>query len=73
MRFPSKVTLYKESSLAKMPIILRKLEKNDMTPRELYGKVKKKVSGGQEFTEILGSLYAMRKIEEKEGMIHYVG
>ena len=73
MRFPSKVTLYKESSLAKMPIILRKLEKNDMTPRELYGKVKKKVSGAQEFTEILGSLYAMRKIEEKEGMIHYVG
>lgn len=73
MRFPSKVTLYKESSLAKMPIILRKLEKNDMTPRELYGKVKKKVSGVQEFTEILGSLYAMRKIEEKEGRIHYVG
>ena len=73
MRFPSKVTLYKESSLAKMPIILRKLEKNDMTPRELYGKVKQKVSGVQEFTEILGSLYAMRKIEEKEGMIHYVG
>lgn len=73
MRFPSKVTSYKESSLAKMPIILRELEKDDMTPKELYGKVKKKVSGVQEFTEILDSLYAMRKIEEKEGAIHYVG
>lgn len=73
MRFPSKVTSYKESSLAKMPIILQQLEKNDMTQKELYGKVKKKVSGVQEFTEILDSLYAMRKIEEKEGAIHYVG
>jgi hypothetical protein len=73
MRFPSKVTAYKESSIAKIPIILRELEKNDMTPKELYSKVKKKVSGVQEFTEILDSLYAMRKIEEKEGSIHYVG
>ena len=64
MKFPSKVTPYKESSIAKMPAILEKLEKCDMTPKEL--------SGIQEFIELLDSLYAMRKIDEKEGTIYYV-
>ena len=71
MKFPSKVTPYKESSIAKMPVILNALEKCDMTPKELYGKVKNKMSGIQEFIELLDSLYAMRKIDEKEGAIHY--
>lgn len=30
MKFPSKVTSYKESSLALFPVILKQLEKKDM-------------------------------------------
>lgn len=71
MRFPSKVTPYKESSVAKFPAILMLLEKADISPSELYGKVRKnKVRDIGEFTEILGSLYAMGKIELTGGLIH---
>lgn len=41
MKIPSKVTPYKESTIAKFPIILSLLEQNDMTPNGLYAKVKK--------------------------------
>ena len=39
MKVPSKVTPYKESTIAKFPIVLSLLEKGDMTPKELYAKV----------------------------------
>lgn len=73
MKFPSKVTSYKESTIAKFPVALNYLEKNDMMPSELYKKMKNKVSGIQEFLEILDSLYALNKIELVEGVLHYVG
>lgn len=41
MRFPSKVTSYKVSTIALFPVILIQLEKKDLTPSELYKKVKK--------------------------------
>lgn len=72
MKFPSKVTSYKESSLALFPAILNHLEKKDMTPSELYKKTKKKVAGIQEFLEILDCLYALNKIELEGGVLHYV-
>lgn len=73
MKFPSKVTSYKESTIAVFPIVLSQLEKKDMTPSELYIKVKNKVSGVQEFMEILDSLYALNKIELDGEVLHYVG
>lgn len=73
MKFPSKVTSYKESTIAIFPIVLSHLEKKDMTPSELYKKVKNKVSGIQEFMEILDSLYALNKIELVGEVLHYVG
>ena len=36
MKIPSKVTPYKESTIAKFPVVLAILEKGDMTPTELY-------------------------------------
>ena len=72
MKFPSKVTTYKESSLAIFPVILKQLEKKDMTPSELYKKTKTKVAGIQEFLEILDCLYALNKIELEGGTLHYV-
>jgi hypothetical protein len=73
MKFPSKVTSYKESTIAKFPVVLNYLEKKDMMPSELYRKVENKVSGIQEFMQILDSLYALNKIELVGGVLHYVG
>lgn len=73
MKFPSKVTSYKESSIYLFPVVLKHLEKSDMKPVELYKKMKSKVSGIQEFIEILDSLYALKKIELIGEVLHYVG
>lgn len=72
MRFPNKVTSYKESSIALFPVILGQLENNDMTPSRLYSKVKGKMDI-REFAEILDCLYALGKIELQEEALHYVG
>lgn len=72
MRYPSKVTTYKESSIAVFPIVLGYLEAQDLTPSELFKKVRNKVSGIQEFSDILDCLYALNKIELVGEDIHYV-
>ena len=53
MKYPSKVTTYKESSLPLLPATLEQLEKKPMTPGELYKKMKNKVGSLNEFMEIL--------------------
>ena len=74
MKIPSKVTPYKESTIAKFPIVLSLLEIGDMTPKELYAKVmKSKIKDIREFVEVLDCLYAMNKIEMREEVLHYVG
>ncbi|MBP1584188.1 MAG: hypothetical protein ILP17_00665 [Lachnospiraceae bacterium] len=73
MKFPSKVTPYKESIIAKFPIVLEKLEKKDMAPGELYKIVKNKVADIKEFMDIMDSLYALNKIELDGEVVRYVG
>ncbi len=74
MKVPSKVTPYKESTIAKFPVVLSILEKGDMSPNELYSKVKRsKIKDITEFVEVLDCLYAMNKIEMREEVLHYVG
>lgn len=74
MKMPNKVTPYKESSIAKFPVVLALLEKEDMTPSELFSKVKKnKIQNIDEFVEIIDCLYAMHKIEIDGEVLHYVG
>lgn len=74
MKMPNKVTPYKESSIAKFPVILALLEKEDMTPSELFSKVKKnKIHNIDEFVEIIDCLYALSKIEIDGEMLHYAG
>ena len=43
MKFPNKITTYKESSLPKMIVILNELEKGDLSIDFLYENVKKKI------------------------------
>ena len=72
MKMPNKVTPYKESSIAKFPIVLALLEKEDMTPSELFSKVKKnKIQNIDEFVEIIDCLYAMHKIGIDGEVLHY--
>ena len=74
MKMPNKVTPYKESSIAKFPVILAFLEKEDMTPSELFWRVKKdKIQNIDEFVEIIDCLYAMHKIEIDGEVLRYVG
>ena len=74
MKVPSKVTPYRESIIAKFPIVLSQLEKKDMTPNELYAKmIKSKIKDIREFVEVLDCLYAMNKIEIRGEVLHYVG
>ena len=74
MKMPSKVTPYKESIIAKFPVILTILEKEDLSPTELYGKVRKsKIKDITEFVEVMECLYAMNKIELRKEVLHYVG
>lgn len=73
MKFPSKVTPYKESSIARFPIILKLLEKSDMSPIEMYSSVKKsKIKDIVEFVDILDCLFAMGKIEVRGELLYYV-
>ena len=75
MKFPSKVTSYKDSILVKFPMILSYLEAEDMKPEALYKKVKSKVIDIGEFLEILDCLYALGRVEiiGERGLLHYVG
>ena len=74
MKMPNKVTPYKESSIAKFPVILELLEKKNMTPSELFSKVRKnKIQSIDEFVEIIDCLYAMHKIETDGEVLRYVG
>lgn len=75
MKFPNKVTPYKESILAKFPVVLIALKNEDMNPVRLFAKVKSKVTDVGEFIEILDCLYAMGKIEllDEGEVLHYVG
>lgn len=74
MKMPNKVTPYKESSIAKFPVVLSLLEKADMTPSEMFSKVKKNtIQNVDEFVEIMDCLYAMHKIEIDGDVLHYVG
>ena len=73
MRLPSKVTSYKESILAKFPVVLTALCEGDMTPPELYKKMRRKVVSAEELVEILDCLYALGKVELLYGeVLHYV-
>ena len=73
MKLPSKVTPYKDSILAKFPVVLATLQECDMTPSELNNKVKRSISTAAELVEILDCLYVLGKVELLYGeVLHYV-
>lgn len=73
MQFPSKVTKYENSSVPVIVKILSIIEDSDISPLELYKKVKRNTNA-YDFLLILDSLYALNKIvlKEESGLLHYV-
>lgn len=74
MRLPSKVTPYKKSTLSKFPVVISVLQQQDMSPIELFSKVKGKGIDMADYVEILDCLYMLGTVElfaEKE-VLHYV-
>lgn len=71
MRFPSKVTPYKDSTLAKMPVVLKYLKDKDYTVLSLFDTVRKKMAI-REYIDVLDCLFGLEKIVLKEEILHYV-
>ena len=61
MRFPNKVTTYKQSIISKFPLILKELEKQDYSVVSLYGKVGKKMDGPERIHSGIGLLIFSRR------------
>jgi hypothetical protein len=70
MNFPDKVTCYSDSILATFPKILSIVQKKSLSAFLLYQRIQP--MNIADFMEALDCLYAMRKIEIKEGMVSYV-
>lgn len=71
MKFPNKVTSFKESTLSKFPIILKHLKVKDYTVLSLFNAVRKKMTI-KEYIDALDCLFVLDKIVLKEEIIHYV-
>ena len=71
MKFPNKITPYKESIISKFPMILNLLEQRDYEVFSLYSELEKKMTIA-EFINALDCLYALNKVTLTEGVLHYV-
>ena len=71
MRFPNKVTPYKDSTIARIPIVLKYLSKKDYTVISLYNEVKDKLTI-KEYIDTLDCLFILNKITLMEEILHYV-
>lgn len=74
MLLPNKLFSYKESTLAKFPVIIKCLSSRPYSLQELYNANKNAFLDISDFAETLCCLYALRKIEldEERGVIVYV-
>ena len=74
MRLPSKVTPYRNSILSKFPAVMKILAQEDITPGDLFQKVKKSEIDLADFIKILDGLYLLGRVEliQEKGVLHYV-
>lgn len=74
MRFPNKVTTYRQSVISKFPFILKELEKQDYSVGRLYRKIEKKLDGPEEYVQALDCLFSLGEIIFLPGgdILHYV-
>jgi hypothetical protein len=75
MLLPNKITPFKESILAKFPVLLKEIKTADISVMELFKKVNPEMNSVANYLEILDCLFALKKIEltEPTEVLHYVG
>lgn len=75
MRYPNKVTSFKESILYKMTLVLDALNDGALAVEDLYKKVRRSFESTADFIETLDALYALDKIkiQEYSRRIEYAG
>ena len=66
MRLPSKVTPFKDSTLSLLPLLLKEINKGDISPLTLLEKVRDRAGEISNFTEALDCLFALNKVELNE-------
>ena len=66
MKLPNKAIRYNESVLSKFPIVLRALEKGDLSAVDLFHTVKSSMEDVSDFMDILDCLFALGKIDFTE-------
>lgn len=71
MKFPNKVTSYKDSTLSKFPIILGKIKTKDYPVSILYKELEDKITL-QDFIDVLDCLFVLNQITLRKEIIHYV-
>ena len=74
MKMPSKVTDYKESTLASLTKIMKKLNEQAMNPQDLYKRTRRCFDDVGEFVEALDCLFILNRIyiDEETGVISSV-
>ena len=70
MSFPDKVVRYDDSVLPVMVKIAQVLRNGDRRATDLFAEVES--TGISAFMEAMECLYALRKIEMENGVVHYV-
>lgn len=74
MRFPNKVTSYKESIFFTLCPILDLLSKKDMSIYDVYNETSSNYASVTDFIDAIDCLFALNKILyfEKSEVLHYV-
>lgn len=73
MKLPNKTIAYKESTLIRLPVILKKVSKKELGVYDLYTEVASSFPEITDFIDTLDCLFALGKIELCEGgIIRYV-
>lgn len=60
MQLPNKLYSYKNSTLALVPIVLEKIQKQPMSVYELFDKVKQFLNEATDFLPVMDCLYALQ-------------
>ena len=59
--FPNKLITYNESVISKIPMILEIIERGPIGIKDLYHRVAPKLTGVNEYMDVLDCLYALNK------------
>ena len=74
MLFPNKLITYNESVISKIPMILEIIERGPIGIKDLYHRVAPKLTGVNEYMDVLDCLYALGAIDldTDRGVLVYV-